>query len=101
MRVDRKGMGYNGNNSVVKYDVWKYTQFMLAYYYAIIKCLQEQWPHQHILCVATTESLVVCFVVYGLILPIYNGRDTVVPRPRNVNLPKGFGQWPSQRTPHS
>lgn len=35
-------------------------------------------PYQHILCVAITESIV-CFVVYSLILPIYNGRDTVVP----------------------
>lgn len=56
-------------------------------------CVEEWCPHQRILYVATTESLVVCFFVYGLILPIYNGRETVVPPPRrNVNLPKDFGQ---------
>lgn len=42
-------------------------------------CLEEWCPHQHILYVATTESPVVCFVVHGLILPIYNGRETAVP----------------------
>lgn len=49
--------------------------------------------------------LVVCFVVYGLILPIYNGSDAVVPPPhRNVNLPKELWsrvQRPMQRAPHS
>lgn len=29
-------------------------------------CLEEWCPHQHICYVATTESLVVCFVVYKL-----------------------------------
>lgn len=36
-------------------------------------------------CVATTETRVVCFVAYGIILPIYNGRDTVPP-----SLPVGM-----------
>lgn len=87
--VDKKGMGYNGDNrksldSKISSTHNQICSLMVLSHGALIStyCMLPQRKPLFVL-------------LYGLILPIYNSRETVVPPPtpcRNANLPEDFGQ---------
>lgn len=77
MGVDRKEMGYNRNNREAKKK-----SFQSIEQFRIQTCIPSVYRHGaliNIYCVLLQTENLVCFVVYCLILPIYNGSDTVVP----------------------